>query len=548
MAHSHAAQLQASNVSFQRGPDVIIKDFSHTVGAADRTGLVGPNGVGKSTLLQLLAGERSPSSGSISRHPSNATVGLLDQELNPPHGQTILGLLAERTGVASAQVELEAAAAGLASAEAAPERYDLALSRFLSLGGPDLEARCGSVLASVGLGEQDTNQLASSLSGGEQAKVGLAAIILSRFDVLLLDEPTNNLDAAGLVILETFLVDSSCPFIVVSHDRRFMQRIVNGVIDIDPHLKTSSYVRGSWNVFRQQSLILERQKAQEFEDFVSKREHLLHQRREMDRRLAKGIAAAKNPSDNDKSLRNRQLERTEQRTGKATQLDRAIDRLETVDKPWQEWQLQFRIGEVARSGDLVAQLLEAKIRLGSFQFGPVDLALWSGDRLAISGPNGSGKSTLIRLLLAQLTVDSGQQQMGSSVVVGRLGQARRNYSGFDSLLRRFSSRTGAPANELRSVLAKFGLAKEHLHRPLNQLSPGERTRAGLAEFQLMGVNTLVLDEPTNHLDLAAIEQLEQALANFAGTLIIVSHDRAFMDAIDVSRTISLDKGRIIDCS
>ncbi len=210
-----------------------------------------------------------------------------------------------------------------------------------------------------------------------------------------------------------------------------------------------------------------------------------------------------------------------------------------MDKPWEGWDLHFTIEEAPRAGAVVARLDGAVVERGGFRLGPIDLQIDWGERIALTGANGTGKSTLVAAILGTLPLAAGERWMGPSVVVGRLGQDRRELCGQDDLVRTAMDRTGLPLSEARGLLAKFGLGTEHVGRSGDSLSPGERTRAELALFQARGVNFLVLDEPTNHLDLPAIEQLESALAGFGGTLLLVSHDRQLLDAVAFSRSIEL---------
>ena len=246
------------------------------------------------------------------------------------------------------------------------------------------------------------------------------------------------------------------------------------------------------------------------------------------------------PADGDKFRRNWQLDQTEQLAGRARASRKAAERLEVVDKPWEGWDLQFTVATAARSGTVVATFDDLVIRRGEFELGPIDDRIDWGERIHLAGPNGSGKSTLIATLLGDIEPTRGRAGLGSSVVVGLLGQERGDLGPGDrSLVETFPLRSGLDQTDSRSVLAKFGLSADAVGRPLATLSPGERTRALLALFQARGVNLLILDEPSNHLDLPAIDQLEQALEAFDGTLLLVSHDRALLDALRITRTIDL---------
>ena len=252
----------------------------------------------------------------------------------------------------------------------------------------------------------------------------------------------------------------------------------------------------------------------------------------------------KKSGETDKYIRHYKVNQTEQLAGKAARTQKAAERLEVVDEPREAWELRLTIPTAGRSGDVVATARGAVVDRGSFRLGPVDLDLRVGDRVALVGANGSGKTTLISLLLGRVRPDAGTASLGSSVVVGEIEQARSELLGDESLLDAFTASTGLQTGDARTLLAKFGLGAEHVHRGAGTLSPGERTRASLALLMANGANLLVLDEPTNHLDLPAIEQLEQALDTFAGTVILVTHDRDLLDRVRLTRTLELDRGTV----
>ena len=537
------AQLHAKNLSFSHGAEPLLREVTFNVGPGDRAGLVGPNGAGKSTLLGLLVGSQRPDAGAVEVTPTSATVGLMRQDRSGPPGETVVELIARQTGVADATRELDAATLAVAQdAMAAGDRYDAALDRWLRLGGADLEARIDALVNGlVGVGTGD--RLVTSLSGGERAKVWMAAIELSNFDVLLLDEPTNDLDLAGLARVEELVLQRAGPTVVVSHDRRFLDAIVTEVLEIsaDPRAQQSvSRFGGSWTAYLEAREVAKRHAEERFEKFETEKGRLEDQAKQQRGWATTGVAREKkNPKDNDKAQRDFRINRTEKLASKARRTEMAIERLETVDKPWAPWQLEFTIGETERSGDLVAELAGAVFGRGTFEIGPLDIEINAGERVLIEGPNGSGKTTTLNALFGALELREGQQRVGRSVVLGELDQGRKFLHGGASLLTSFIDATGLTLSDARSTLAKFGLTTEHVARSATQLSPGEQTRAVLATFQASGVNTLLLDEPTNHLDLPAIEQLEQALGLFAGTLVVISHDRTFVDNLDLTRRITI---------
>ncbi|MCG2803669.1 MAG: ATP-binding cassette domain-containing protein, partial [Cellulomonas sp.] len=253
--------------------------------------------------------------------------------------------------------------------------------------------------------------------------------------------------------------------------------------------------------------------------------------------------ARRKASDNDKIGRKFRSEASEKQAAKARQTERMISRLETVEEPRKEWQLQMTIASAPRSGSVVAVAHQAVVQRGGFVLGPVDLQLDWRDRVAITGPNGSGKTTLLGLLLGRLAPSAGRVDLGAGVLVGEVDQARAAFEGDEALVTAFSRQVPEwTTAEVRTLLAKFGLGGHHIARPAVSLSPGERTRAALALLSARGVNLLVLDEPTNHLDLPAIDQLEQALEAFDGTVLLVTHDRRMLDTVRLTRRWHVEDG------
>jgi ATPase subunit of ABC transporter with duplicated ATPase domains len=249
-------------------------------------------------------------------------------------------------------------------------------------------------------------------------------------------------------------------------------------------------------------------------------------------------AKASADSDPDKIGRSKRAERSEKQAAKVRATEKAIERLDAVEKPWRRWELQLRFGGGERSGDVTVRLDSAVMRRGSFELGPLDVELAWGERVALVGPNGSGKTTLVDGLVGRLPLSAGTRWVGPGVRIGALEQARVGFDGAGALLDAFVARSRLTQQDARSLLAKFGLQREAVTRPAYSLSPGERTRASLALLMASGANWLVLDEPTNHLDLPAIEQLETALDAYDGTLLLVTHDRELLDAVALDRTIT----------
>jgi ATPase subunit of ABC transporter with duplicated ATPase domains len=553
------ATLVTRGLAVAAGPRLLLADVDLVVAPGDRLGLVGPNGSGKSTFLQVIAGLRPPEDGQLRLAPPSAAVGYLPQEPRPHAGETVRDLLARRTGVADAGARLDATTAALAAGEpGADAAYAAELDRWLGLGGADLDARAGAVAADLGLPGELLDRPTAHLSGGQAARVQLAALLLARFDVFLLDEPTNDLDLDGLDRLERFVLGLAAPLVVVSHDRAFLERTVTAVAEIDDHAHTLTRYDGGWTAYLDERARARQHAEQDYRTYVEQRATLTERARTQRQWAAKGARTAKRSGETDKFIRHRNVESSESMAAHARRTEKALARLGPVDKPWEGWDLRLGIADAGRSGDVVARLDDAVVELRAdadavtveadgqgFVLGPLSVEVGWGDRVAIVGANGSGKTTLLRALLGRVPLAAGRRWLGQGVVVGEIAQGRDDHAGHATLLDGFMAHAGIPiAGEARSVLAKFGLGADHVLRPPGSLSPGERTRATLAALQARGVNLLVLDEPTNHLDLPAIEQLEQALQGYKGTLILVTHDRRLLDAVGIDRVLDVVAGSV----
>ena len=541
------ATLHARGVTHAFGGATALADIDLTVAPGHRIGVLGPNGTGKSTLLRILTGQLAPESGSVTLAPPSATVGLLPQEPDRDRHEAVAAFIARRTGVAAATAELDAAAQALADADpGADDRYSLALDRWLALGGPDLDARLGATLADLGLDPSLADRPTATLSGGQGARVSLAATLLAQFDVFLLDEPTNDLDFDGLSRLEAFLGSLAAATVVVSHDRAFLERVVTHVFELDEHSRTGRLYAGGWVAYLEARATARRHAEEDYGTYVAKRTELTQRARTQREWSTQGVKKAKGSGETDKFIRFKNTTDSEKVAQRAKATERAMARLDVVDKPWEAWELRFEIGSAPRSGDVVSTLVGAVIERDRFRLGPVDVEIGWGDRVAIEGPNGAGKTTLIDALLGRAELAAGRAHLGPRVMIGEMGQRRDRFATPTPVFDVVAAITGGRVDEVRSLLAKFGLGAEHVVRPAEALSPGERTRANLALFMAEGVNCLILDEPTNHLDLVAIEQLEQALDRYVGTLVLVTHDRRFAERVTTTRRLRVDAGQVTE--
>ncbi|RPA19856.1 ABC-F family ATP-binding cassette domain-containing protein [Gordonia sp. OPL2] len=540
------ATLVAKGVAGGYAHRTLFEGLDLTIAPGDVIGVVGANGAGKSTLLRILAGDLEPLEGTVSLAPADAFVGWLPQEHERVAGETVGDYVARRTGCARATRLMDEAAAVLADPSRVDgsvdpaEVYSAALEHWLATGAADLADRLPAVLADLGLDDGNVRPEATvmtALSGGQAARVGLAALLCSRFDIVVLDEPTNDLDIDGLERLEEVIRGLRGGVALVSHDREFLARSVTHVLELDLAQHTNTVFGGGYESYLEEREVARRHRRAEYEEFAEKKADLVARARTQREWSSQGVRnAMRKAPDNDKIRRRAATESSEKQAQKVRQMESRIARLEEVAEPRKEWVLEFTIGAAPRASSVVATLNNAVVRQGDFVLGPVSLQVDAQDRIGITGPNGAGKSTLLKVLLGRLRPDEGTSALGVSVAVGEIDQARASIAGDQSLTDRFEQLLpDFSTADVRTLLAKFGLRADHVARPVDALSPGERTRAGMALLQARGTNVLVLDEPTNHLDLPAIEQLEQALESYEGALLLVTHDRRMLDRVRLDR-------------
>lgn len=527
--------LTARNLSLSFGPRTVISEVDLDVSPGDRVGLIAPNGVGKSTLLRLLAGELTPDGGTVSRM---GTVAFLTQETQVRAGESLRDHLARRTGVQAAEEWLQKAAEALGTGGG--DDFSAALDHWTAVGAGDFAERAEVVCQKLGLpADLLDGRAAHELSGGQAARLRLASVLLVKADVLLLDEPTNDLDASGLDLLESHVRGSNAAMVLVSHDREFLARVTTAIVELDEFTHGVTVFGGGWDAYVAEKENAQRRAHDEYEAYAAKRDSLVQRSRQTREWSRQGVTRNAKSDESDKFIKFFRKQGAENLSSKASIVDRQLDRLDEVEQPREAWELRLTLPSAGRGSSIAFTLRRAVVHRGDVTLGPVDLTIGAGERWRITGPNGSGKSTLLGALLGRLPLQSGEATIGPGVVVGEVDQLRAEFASDETVLRIVADATGMRDVEVRTLLAKFRLGADAVLRPARELSPGERTRAGLALLQARGTTCLVLDEPTNHLDLPAIEQLEQALATYEGTLLLVTHDRRLAEAVRVDHEIDV---------
>jgi ATP-binding cassette subfamily F protein 3 len=493
---------------FDQGP--LFHDLGFELSAGERIGLVGPNGVGKTTLLRLLAGLDQPDQGEVHLH-AGARAGLLSQQ---PIYAPASSLFEEARGaldsLLAAHEELLQAAEALACTSDEAERksltarYDRLNELLRHHDAYNLDHRVEKVLDGLGFRAEDYDRPVEIFSGGQQSRLMLAKLLLAAPDVLLLDEPSNHLDIAATRWLEDYLVEQGEAMMIVSHDRYFLDKVVTKIFELHAGRLTSypGDFQAYWRLRRERY-------EQELKAWEAQQEYIAKQE-DYIRRVHYG-----------------QLHK------QAQSRQKALDRLERLERPSIMASPHMHFGEVRRSGDVVLQVTDLAKAYDRPLFANLSFTLERGRRLGILGPNGCGKTTLLRLLMGADSPEAGQVQRGHQVEFGYYDQHLDCLPSDLPVLRAVWPDQDREWTEqkVRDLLGRFGLTGDQVNQRVADLSGGERSRAALARLVAQGANVLVLDEPTNHLDLWAADALEQALLEFEGTVIVVSHDRYFLNRV-----------------
>lgn len=531
--------IRAQKIHKSYGSLTVLSDISFSLGRGQKVALVGHNGTGKTTLLKILAGIEVQDSGNV-EIAQDACIGYLPQDTSLSGDKSIIDYLRNETGISLLEKELEKLSFDLNNQDKI-KRYGELQSKYEHLKGYSFAHRAKVMLAGFGLDGIGLDRPLSNLSSGQKSKVILVSILLKGVDVLLLDEPTNNLDLPALIWLEDFLQKSSASCIVVSHDRRFLDGVTRKVFELDWQSHSLTITGGSYSDYIEMTAKRIAKQKEEYRLQQEEIERLSDRARE---RKADAISGSRwSGSDNDKFLRGFKRDRSAKSSKVAKSIEKRIEQMDKVEKPIERKPFEIILNAQINPGTVdvkVSKLIAGYPKL--FTIGPISFEIRYGDRVGIMGLNGSGKSTLLKTITGEMKPKSGAIEVGSGIKIGNMMQEHETLPRNQTLLDFLSSRTRLNHQDSYSKLSKFGFSERQVKLPISTLSPGGRARLLLALFSAQSVNMLVLDEPTNHLDIEAMEALEETLESYKGTVILVSHDRYFLEKASLDTIYVLSEG------
>ncbi len=534
--------LQVHNISKSYGDKEVLCDLSFVVNAGERLAVFGPNGCGKSTLLRIVVGIETPDAGRVALSPPSLQLGYLPQGYDDQPDLRLDTAIPELDRKRELECEVNRLAGLIARQEDAPaslsEAYASALDELAGV-AKKIEMGTEPLLHEWGLGSVERDRPVASLSGGEQTRLGLARLLSQRPDVLLLDEPTNHLDLEGIEALEDWLADFKGALVLVTHDRALLARIPTSLLELAPEGGGWRSFGGSYAAFLEaKERELARQRAA-----YGQQQRQERQIRDQIRRLKQWAQRIENTTIH---FHYRKRAARIARHAKTTErrLERFLDSEERVERPKREARLRPQVPAAARSGDDVLSVESLCLSVGGRTLlRDADFGLRYGERVALLGPNGSGKTTLLRAIVGELRPEAGRVRIGAGVRPALLAQG---HEGLDPTLNPVETLRPVARmdeGELRRFLHHYLFTAADVRTPAAKLSFGQRARLALAKLALQGVNLLLLDEPTNHLDIASREAFEEALETFEGTVLVVSHDRFFVEAY-ASSALHIEEGTV----
>ncbi|HVP36710.1 MAG TPA: ABC-F type ribosomal protection protein [Terriglobales bacterium] len=517
----HLLGLKDVSFSYTFGQGNLFEKVNLDINSGDRIGLIGPNGCGKTTLLKIILDEEKPVSGKRVLSRSNLQIGYLRQESSVNYQGSLLDYILETfPQIQKLYSEFKNFGRDLSDEDRTAE-YTLLQERFESLGGWGIKVEAEKTLDGLNFTREEMALDFKLLSSGQKTKASLARILLSRPDFIVLDEPTNHLDLSSLEWLEKWLANFKETLLIVSHDRAFLDKTVNKIWDL--RRGTLKEYKGNYSSYHQQR---EEEIERQWKEFEDKRKEVKRLKIESQRKRvwAKRKEKQRIGGGRDKGHITAVAAKLAKRAKAA---EKRIEQVERVEKPFEEKRIVLDFPDLAPSGNLVLSVTDLSKAYGNKTlFADLDFSILKGENLAVTGPNGSGKTTLLKIILGEIKPDKGEAVLSHEIKIGYFDQERKGLSQEKNILEEAaSSDVSGDQVWVRTVLGSLMLRKDSVYKKIKDLSEGEKGKVLIAKLILSGANFLILDEPTNHLDIDAREALENALENFPGSILFVTHDR-----------------------
>lgn len=537
--------LEVKNVTKSYDGKMILSNISFTVDEGEKAGIIGSNGIGKSTLLRIISNMEYADSGEIST--GGALIGFLRQEFSLGEEKySVEEFVKGYIGILNLERRLKELEETMGDDPELIQEYCDVQEDFINLDGYNFDYKLDTILNGLGLGEELATRSISTLSGGQKNKVMLSAVLLKGSNLLLLDEPTNNLDLKSIQWLENYLKSITTPTIIVSHDRRFLNSVTTKTLEVDFFTREMREYPGNYAEYKafkekEEEKQLERYSQQQ-ETISSMRESITQKKEWANKGRKQGV------KDKDKYTRGYERDRSSSLASNAKKIEKQIEQMDRVERPKIKEKLVIKIAPTKSKSSM--ELSVSKLVCGyqeGFRTDPITLEATFGDKIVIIGENGSGKSTFLKTLIGAQKPISGIISIGSGLNIGYMAQDTKeaeNVSIEEYLKMAVDYENMENKSLIFTVMKQFNFEYAEKDKLYKLLSPGERVRAQLAKFSLQNVNALILDEPTNHLDIEALEALEEVLMSFAGTVISISHDREFISKINPNRVYKMDDGHL----
>lgn len=538
--------LELKEVSKSFCGKVILSNISFTVDYGEKAGIIGSNGVGKSTLLKIIARQLHQDSGEINTNTLES-IGYLKQEFEiPEESLSVTSFIKWYIGIDKLEKRLNELQEELEKNESNIEEFCAVQEKYIRLDGYNFDYKLDNILNGLGILPVVRNKKIKDLSGGQKSKIILAAVLLKGADLLLLDEPTNNLDIKSIEWLEGYLKSVNMPCLIVSHDRRFLNAVTTKTLEINFFDRTLSSYPGNYAQYREFKEAKEKRQLELYEAQQEKKKELQDSIRQKKDWASKG--RKQGVKDNDKYTRGYERDRSSGLASKARKIEKQIEKLDKIERPRVKKKLKININfsKIKGSTMIYAKELICGYPNG-FKTSPITFEVKFGEKVIIVGKNGSGKSTFIKTLFSNLEKISGTMDIGTGLNIGYISQDTKIDTDQDLeqfIIESIDEEKLEDKSKVYTTLAQFNFTYEDRQKKYAMLSPGERTRARLVIFSLLDINVLVFDEPTNHLDIEALEALEEVISSFDGTVIAISHDREFIGRVHPDKIYKMDNGNL----